>query len=232
MNLKLTHIWIGVLAIGLMGAQAGAEQPLVLNTQKEKLSYSMGVEVERNYKRQGIDFDLELFIRGMRDVLAGEKLQLKDEEILNTLNVFSTELRQKKAGDRVMAGLENKKKGEAFLAENKAKPDMVTLPSSLQYQILRAGNGKKPIEADTVECRYRGTLLDGTEFDNSEKGPRQRTFTVSGAIPGMKEALKLMSVGSKWQLFIPSQLAYGQRGSGRIGPYEMIIYEIELIDIK
>ena len=186
--------------------------------------------MERNFKRQGFDFDLDLVIRGMKDAQADDKLLLTDEDIKTTLNVFTAQLRWKKAANRLMEGQENKKKGEAFLAENKAKADVVTLPSGLQYKILKAGEGRKPTEADTVECRIRGTLIDGTEFENSGASPG--TFKVSEVIPGWREALKLMSVGSKWQLFIPPQLAYGQRGSGRIGPYETIIYEIELVNVK
>jgi FKBP-type peptidyl-prolyl cis-trans isomerase FklB len=186
----------------------------------------------RNWKRQGIDFDLDIVMRGMKDALAGNKILLTEEDLLTTLNMFASELRRKKAEARLIAQQDNKKKGEAFLAENKTKADVVTLPSGLQYKILKAGEGKKPTEADTVECRYRGTHIDGTEFENSESSGQPATFKVSKVIPGWREALKLMPVGSKWQLFIPSQLAYGQRGSGRIGPYETIIFEIELVAIE
>ena len=230
MTLTLILKWIIFLAVGLVAAQASAEETLILKTQKDRQSYALGVEVERNFKRQGFDLDLDLVIRGMKDALAGDKLLLTDEDIKTTLTTFAAQSRWKKAANRLMEGQENKKKGEAFLAENKAKADVVTLPSGLQYKILKAGEGRKPTEADTVECRYRGTHIDGTEFDNSGASPG--TFKVSEVIPGWREALKLMSVGSKWQLFIPPQLAYGQRGSGRIGPYETIIYEIELVDIK
>jgi FKBP-type peptidyl-prolyl cis-trans isomerase len=132
-----------------------------------------------------------------------------------------------------LVGEENRKAGEAFLAANKAKAGVVTLPSGLQYRILKAGDGGKPSDADTVECRYRGTLIDGTEFDRSDPSGQPATFKVAGVIPGWREALKLMSAGSKWQLFIPPQLAYGARGAGRaIGPNATLIFDLELLAVK
>jgi len=131
-----------------------------------------------------------------------------------------------------LAGEENRKAGEAFLAGNKAKDGVVTLPSGLQYKVLKAGDGRKPSDADMVECRYRGTLIDGTEFDRSDPAGQPATFKVAGVIPGWREALKLMPVGSKWQLFIPPQLAYGAIGSGPIGPNATLIFELELLAVK
>ncbi|MGZ6346164.1 MAG: FKBP-type peptidyl-prolyl cis-trans isomerase N-terminal domain-containing protein [Anaerolineales bacterium] len=213
------------------GSGGGAEQKPLLKTQKDMESYAIGVEVARNFKRQGIDFDLDVVIRGMKDVVAGNKLLLTDYDLQTTLNMITSRQRQKKAQTRLTAGEDNKKKGQAFLAENKTNEGVVTLPSGLQYKILKAGSGKKPTEADTVKCRYRGTLINGTEFGSSSGSGQPATLKVSEVIPGWREALKLMPVGSKWQLFIPSQLAYGQRGSGLIGPYETIILEIELVDV-
>ena len=131
-----------------------------------------------------------------------------------------------------MAAQDNKKKGEGFLAGNKTKEGVVALPGGLQYKVLKAGGGRKPTEADTVTCRYKGTLIDGTEFDSSGSSGQPATLKVSEVIPGWREALKLMPVGSEWQLFIPSQLAYGQQGSGRIGPNETLIFDVELVGIK
>ena len=140
---------------------------------------------------------------------------------------------QKETQGTKMVSAENKKEGTAFLARNKTKQGVVTLPSGLQYKILKAGNGKKPVGADTVECHYRGTLINGTEFDSSYRRGQAASFPVSGVIPGWTEALKLMPVGSKWQLFIPPQLAYGAQGSGRdIGPDATLIFEVELLAIK
>jgi FKBP-type peptidyl-prolyl cis-trans isomerase len=230
MKLNLTLKGMVLLVVVIAAAQAIAEQGSPLKTQKDMQSYAVGVEVVRSHRRQGIDFDLDIIIRGMKDALAGNKLLLSEEGIQSSLNIFTSELRRKKAGDLLMAEQDNKKKGEAFLAENKAKAGVVTLPSGLQYKILKAGEGRKPTEADTIECRYRGTHIDGTELE--DPGERLGTFKISAVIPGWREALKLMSVGSQWQLFIPPQLGYGQRGAGRIGRYETLIYEIELINIK
>ncbi len=230
MKLNLTLKWLVFLVVGLLVAQASADQAPVLKTQKDMQSYAMGVELVRNYKRQGIDFDLDIIIRGMKDAAVGNKLLLTEEDLQTSLNIFVSELRRKKAGERLLAQQDNKKKGDEFLAENKTKEGVMTLPNGLQYKILKAGDGKKPTEADTVEIRYRGTRIDGTEFENS--GERPGTFKISDVIPGWREALKLMPVGSKWQVFIPPQLAYGQRGAGHIGPYETVIFEIELVDIK
>jgi len=214
------------------GTGASAGQKMTLETQKDRQSYAIGVEVVRNWKRQGIDFDLDILIRGMKDALSGNKLLLTEEGLRTTLNLFSTDLRRKKAEAMLIAQQDNKKNGDAFLAENRAKEGIVTLPSGLQYKILKEGSGKKPTETDTVECRYRGTHIDGTEFDNSERSGQPATLKVSEVIPGWREALKLMPVGSRWQLFMPPELAYGHRGSGRVGPYETIIYEMELVGVK
>jgi FKBP-type peptidyl-prolyl cis-trans isomerase len=230
MKLKLTCTWVVFLVIGLMSTQVSADHSPVLKTQKDMQSYAVGVELVRNYKRQGADLDLDIVMRGMKEALAGDKLLLTEEDLLTSLSMFTSELRRKKAGDRLMAQQDNKKNGEAFLAENKTKPGVVTLPSGLQYKILKAGEGKKPTDADTIECRFRGSRIDGTDLENPSE--RLDTFKISAVIPGWREAIKLMSVGSKWQLFIPPQLGYGQRGSGHIGPYETLIYEIELIEIK
>jgi FKBP-type peptidyl-prolyl cis-trans isomerase len=230
MRLKATPKWMVLLAVGLMAAPASAGQDPVLKTQKDKQSYALGVESGKNLERLGIDYDLDIVIRGLKDALAGDKFLLTEKELKMASYAVASELMRKKTTGRLMTEQDNKKKGEAFLAENKAQADVVTLPSGLQYKVLQAGEGRKPTEADTVECRYRGTYIGGTEFESS--GEKPGTFKVSAVIPGWREALKLMSVGSKWQLFIPPQLAYGQRGSGHIGPYETIIFEIELVDIK
>jgi FKBP-type peptidyl-prolyl cis-trans isomerase FklB len=195
-------------------------------------SYAMGVEFLRNLKRQGIDYNLDIVMKGMRDAAAGGKLLMSEGDIKSTMSMAFSDIRRKTAFDRSFAQQDNRKKGEEFLAENKTKDGVVTLPSGLQYKILKAGDGGKPTEADTVECRLRGTHIDGTEFDSSYRSGQPATLKVSEVIPGWREALKLMSVGSKWQLFIPPQLAYGQRGSGKIGPYETTIYELELVGIK
>lgn len=228
----MTLKWMVVLGIVLIPTQMFAEEPTVLKTQRDKVNYAIGVNMIGNFKQQGIEIDLDLVIRGMKDALAGEKLLMTNDEVRKVLGVYIAAVRQNQAKARSVAAEENRKAGEAFLAENGKKDGVVTLPSGLQYKILKAGDGRKPTDADTVECTYRGTLINGTEFDKSETG-KPATFKVSGVIPGWTEALKLMPAGSTWQLFIPSRLAYGERGQGRdIGPNETLIFEIELLAVK
>ncbi len=232
MRLKITLKWMAVLGIGLLVAQVSAEETLVLKTLKEKVSYGIGVDMARNFKRQGIELDVDLVIKGLKDGLSGEKLLVPEEELRTILLAFQHELRRRQLQALKAAAEENSKKGEAFLAENKKKEGVVTLPSGLQYKILKAGDGKKPTEADTVVCHYRSTLVDGTPLDSSE-AEKPATFKVTGVIPGWREALQLMPVGSKWQLSIPPHLAYGERGAdARIGPNATLIFEVELVSIK
>jgi FKBP-type peptidyl-prolyl cis-trans isomerase len=225
--------WMMLLGIALLTAPVFAGETPVLKTQKEKVSYSLGADVARNFKRLGIEVDVDLLVKGLRDSFAGEKLLMTQAELRETMNTFQAELRQKQIEATRVAAENNKTAGDAFLAENKAKEGVVTLPSGLQYKILKAGDGKTPTDADTVECQYHGTLIDGTEFDSSYSRGQSATFKLSGVIPGWREALKLMPVGSKWQLFVPPQLAYGERGAGRdIGPNATLIFEVELVGIR
>lgn len=225
--------WLLVLGSGFLAVQAGAEESGMFRSPMDKVNYGIGLEVVRNFKNQGIDVDLDMVIKGMKDGVSGNSL-IPDKELRKIMTAFQTELRQKQATAKKLASIDNRKKSEAFLNANKAKPGIVELPSGLQYRILKASEGKKPTDGDTVECNYRGTLIDGTEFDSSYESGRSATFKVSeGVIVGWKEALKLMPVGSKWQFFVPPQLAYGERGAGRhIGPSETLIFELELLSIK
>jgi FKBP-type peptidyl-prolyl cis-trans isomerase len=233
MVLKMALKWTAILGLLLLAAQVSAGEPAVLKTQKDMVNYGIGVNLMRNFKQQGIEIDLDLVIKGMRDEASGQKLLVSEKELSATMAGFQTEIRQKQVQARRIAAVENKKAGDAFLAENKMKEGVVTLPSGLQYKILRAGDGKKPTEADTVEVRYRGTLIDGTEFDNSERSGQPTVgLALQELVPGLKQALQLMPVGSKWQLFIPYQLAYGQQGSGKIPPNATLVLELELLAIK
>jgi FKBP-type peptidyl-prolyl cis-trans isomerase FklB len=231
-----TEKWLMILGVVLLAAQVSAEEPPVFKTQKEKASYGIGVETAKNLKQQEIEVDADLFIKGLQDGLSGGRLLMSEDEIARTMAIVRSELKQKRMQlirARAKDAEENRKEGETFLAENKARGGVVTLSSGLQYKILKQGDGKKPTEADTVEFHYRGTLIDGTEFDSSYRRGQPATFKVTGVIPGWKEALQLMPVGSKWQLFIPPQLAYGPGGAGRdIGPNVTLIFEVELLAIK
>lgn len=217
---------------------ATAAAPLVLKTAKQKRSYAIGADIGKKVggqlKAQSVELDPAMVARGMRDALSGAKSAMTDEEIRATLTELRTQLQQKQAAVAHEAGEKNRQEGEAFLAANKGKEGVVTLPSGLQYKILKAGDGKKPLATDTVQCNYRGTLINGTEFDSSAKhGGVPATFPVNGVIKGWTEALQLMPVGSKWQLFIPSDLAYGDRGAGgSIGPGATLIFEVELVSIQ
>lgn len=224
--------WLAVLGVGLLAAQAIAQDATALKTQKDKVSYGIGVSFARNLKLQGIEIDQDDLAKGLRDELAGTKLLMSDEDLRTVMTAFQTEMKQKQAQAIKIASEDNKKKGEAFQTDNKAKEGVITLADGLQYKILKAGEGKKPTEADTVECQYRGTLIDGKEFDSSYELGKPVSFKVSQVIAGWQEALKLMPAGSKWQLIIPPQLAYGERGAGTIGPNSTLIFEVELVSIK
>ena len=207
-------------------------QPLVLETQKDKVSYALGMNMGVNLHRQSIEVDPAILLQGLEDGIAGNKPLLTEGEARALLTQLQEEMRKKQAEQAQHVGETNKTEGEAFLAANKTKPGVVTLPSGLQYKILKEGTGPKPSESDSVVCNYRGTLVNGKEFDSSKPG-EPITFPVNGVIKGWTEALQLMPVGSKWQLFIPSQLAYGDRGAGAdIGPNSTLIFEVELISIQ
>ncbi|HZW25237.1 MAG TPA: FKBP-type peptidyl-prolyl cis-trans isomerase [Gallionella sp.] len=224
--------WIMVLGLGFLVAQANAEEAQVLKNQRDVQSYGIGVNIAKSFKRDEVDIDLDLMVRGMKDAMAGDKLLMPEKELRRAMNSFQSEIRQKAAARSRIAAVDNKKKGEDFLAQNKNKEGVVTLASGVQYKILKAGDGKLPTEADTVECHYRGTLLDGTEFDSTEPG-KPAMLKVAHLIPGWKEALKLMPAGSRWQLYIPPQLAYGPRGVGSdIGPNETLVFEVDLLAVK
>jgi len=225
---------LNILAIFMLLDAVFAQEAPVLKTQQDKINYGIGVGVARNFKSQGIEVDLDVVIRGMRDTLSGAPLLMTEEELAKTMNAFQQEVAVKLALVRKATAESNKKAGDAFLQENAKKEGVTVLPSGLQYKILKAGNGKTPSNADSVVCHYRGTFIDGKEFDSSYKRGEPLTIKVQGGvIPGWSEALKLMPVGSKWQVFIPSNLAYGEKGAGsQIGPNAPLIFEIELLSIK
>jgi FKBP-type peptidyl-prolyl cis-trans isomerase len=210
-----------------------APPPLVLKTDKDKTSYAIGVNMGKSIRTGPIDLDTKILLRAFQDALADRKLLMSDDEVKTTLTALQADMRKKQEEKMQLLGETNKKAGEDFLAANKTKDGIVTLPSGLQYKILTAGTGPKPTLTDSVVCNYKGTLLDGTEFDSSFKRGQPATFPVGQVIKGWTEALQLMPVGSKWQLFIPSDMAYGPRGSGpTIGPNSTLIFEVELISIK
>jgi len=204
-----------------------------LVSKKDKQSYAIGMNVGHSLKAQPIELDPAIVAEGLRDTLSGAKPLLTEDEVKAILTELQGELRTKQeAKMQEMSGV-NKKEGDAFLAANKSKEGVVALPSGLQYKILTKGTGPKPSAGDTVVCNYRGTLVNGKEFDSSYKRGQPATFPVSGVIKGWTEALQLMPVGSKWELYVPADLAYGDRGAGPdIGPGATLIFDVELISIQ
>jgi FKBP-type peptidyl-prolyl cis-trans isomerase len=199
----------------------------------QKLSYMLGQQIGNNIKESPTEIDVDIFVRGIRDNLKGSKSLLSEEEANEIRQAFSRQIQESRNQKVAVLSEKNLKDGQAFLAENKQKEGIVTTDSGLQYKVLKQGDGPKPLATDKVTVHYRGALLDGTEFDSSYKRGQPASFQVGGVIRGWTEALQLMNVGSKYQLFIPSDLAYGQRGAGqRIGPNSMLIFDVELLSIE
>ncbi len=212
---------------------AKSKSDATLGTDKDKLSYAIGVNVGRSLQKDSVDVDPSILVQGLKDALGGGKTLMTDDEAKAVIVALQTSLQKKQEAVMQAAGDANKKQGDAFLTANKMKEGVVTLPSGLQYKILTPGTGPKPTATDSVVCNYKGTLIDGTEFDSSYKRGQPATFPVDKVIKGWTEALQLMPVGSKWQLFVPSDLAYGARGpSPTIGSNAVLIFEVELLSIQ
>jgi FKBP-type peptidyl-prolyl cis-trans isomerase FklB len=207
--------------------------PLTLKTSKDKFSYALGMKMGANLHKQAVPVDPNILARGLKDGLTGSKTLLTEEQAQAAIAEVQNDLRKKQQDKMQIEGSANKKEGDAFLAANKGKEGIVALPSGLQYKILKEGTGPKPTASDSVVCNYRGTLINGTEFDSSYKRGQPANFPVTGVIKGWTEALQLMPVGSKWQLFIPPDLAYGERGpSPEIGSNSTLVFEVELLSIE
>ncbi len=233
--------WTIALGTAMLAAVSAAGQDApALQSRKDKISYALGVDLGNQLRKQSIDVDPALLGQGLKDALSGGKALMTEEQVRAAVSELQAQMKRKQAAARKgideaeLAVLEgyNKKAGETFLAENSKKEGVVTLPSGLQYKVLKAGDGKKPTLEDTVVCQYRGSLLDGTEFANSYKRNQPLTRPVKEVIKGWTEALQLMPVGSKWQLVVPPELAYGDVGSGPIGPNATLIFEVELLSVK
>ena len=224
------------IAAGLLGCQAQEKPEFVevnLEDKQHKLSYALGLNLSDQLKKQqGMTIDMDVFVQGFKDGYSGEAPLLSSDEALKILIEIQEEQRAQQMAEKNKMAAENKKAGEAFLAENMKKEGVVTLDSGLQYKVIKAGDGQKPQKTDSVVCHYRGTLLDGTEFDSSYSRGEPAQFRVDQLIPGWTEALQLMPSGSKWELYIPSYLAYGARQAGQISPNSTLIFELELLEIK
>jgi len=223
-----------LLTVGLIGCQQTGEDLVKIETQKDKVSYAIGLSVGTSLKKDSISISPEVFLRGVMDARADSAQRLmNDKEVQETMMAFQDSIRAKKMEAARLEGEKNKREGEAFLAENGKKPGVVTLPSGLQYKVIQDGNGKMPKAASTVTANYSGKLLDGTEFDSSYKRGEPATRPVTGFIKGWTEALQLMKEGSKWELYVPSSLAYGENGAGGvIPPNATLIFQVELVSVK
>lgn len=230
-RMRLTG-WVAVLSVMLIATAVFAEDQPQLKDQKDKISYIIGMDIGGNLKKQSIEVDPDLLMRGLKDGLTGNKPLMEQAEMQSVMNAFKQDMAKKMAEDTKKKAEKNKKEGEAFLEENKKKEGVKVTASGLQYKVITEGAGKTPKENDSVTVNYRGTFVDGTEFDSSYKRGQPATFPVKGVIKGWTEALQLMKEGSKWQLFIPSQLAYGESAPPQIGPNATLIFEVELISVK
>jgi FKBP-type peptidyl-prolyl cis-trans isomerase len=203
-----------------------------LSAESDRVAYGIGRNIGMNMKQQSIDLDVKSFVSGLTDALEGKDSRLTDEEIMTAMKSFQQKQMEKQKAERELASEEAKKEAETFLAENAKKDGVVTTESGLQYKVLTKGEGKTPSAEDMVEVNYRGTFINGEEFDSSYKRGQSVSFPVGGVIAGWTEALQLMPVGSKYELYIPSDLAYGPGGTGSIGPNKALVFEVELISIK
>jgi FKBP-type peptidyl-prolyl cis-trans isomerase FklB len=211
-----------------------APETLKLESDTQKASYSIGMSIATDLKRQGLDLDSKALVQGLQDSLGGGKTLLSESDASAAMASLRQRMVQERQEKSRVEGEKNKKEGEAFLAQNKTKDGVVTLPSGLQYKVLKDGTGKTPSATSLVVTNYRGTLIDGTEFDSSYSRGQPATFPCNRVIKGWTEALQLMKEGAKWQLFIPSELAYGANAppGGKIGPNAVLVFEIELLEVK
>jgi FKBP-type peptidyl-prolyl cis-trans isomerase len=222
--MKISIITLLLLAVGALAE----DKPPQLNTTTDKFSYSIGLSIGQNVKRQGVDMNADAFVAGLKDGLGGKKPALSEDQIKQVTSTMETQMREKMAE----ASQKNASEGQKFLEENKKKPGVKTTASGLQYKVEKEGNGAQPKPEDTVTVNYRGTLTDGTEFDSSYKRGQPATFPVVGVIKGWTEALQLMKAGAKYQLFIPPDLAYGAQMRASIPANSTLIFEVELLEVK
>jgi FKBP-type peptidyl-prolyl cis-trans isomerase FklB len=228
----MKNLLIGITLATLATPLFAEDRPALKDT-KDKVSYSIGLDIGNTFKKQKMEISPEALMAGLKDALSGANPLLTQDEIRTVMTQFSKDMREKSAAVSKEAADKNAKEGEKFLAENKTKPGVKTTASGLQYIVEKEGNGASPKETDTAVVNYRGTLLDGTEFDSSYKRGEPATFPVNRVIKGWTEALQLMKPGAKYKLFIPSNLAYGPGGAGGdIGPNATLLFEVELLSVK
>ncbi len=228
----MKHIFTLIPILILIGCGSDQQSNVPLETSIDSVSYSIGVDIGKSMKTQELEMNEKALFEGWSKAYNGEDLKLSDEDMLTVLNSFRNELQEKSRQKAQTQAKENLEKGNAFLAENANKEGVVTLESGLQYKIIEQGSGEKPKSTDKVSVHYRGTLIDGEEFDSSYKRGAPTAFAVTGVIKGWTEALQLMPVGSKWELYIPSNLAYGSGPRGPGGPNSALVFQVELLGIE
>jgi FKBP-type peptidyl-prolyl cis-trans isomerase FklB len=222
-----------MFVVGCAAEEAKIVPELTLDTPKSRISYTIGVNIGQDFKTQKMDIDADALVMGLKDSMTGKELRLTDEDMASEIQAFQQEMQTKMAAEMEAMVTKNKAEGEAFLAENAKKEGVVVTESGLQYKILEPGEGDSPQATDIVTVHYRGTLIDGTQFDSSYDRGEPATFPVGGVIPGWTEALQLMKPGAKWQLVIPPELAYGERGAGQeIGPNSTLLFDVELVSVE
>jgi FKBP-type peptidyl-prolyl cis-trans isomerase FklB len=221
------------ITLAALSAPLLAEDRPALKDTKDKVSYSIGLDIGGTFKKNKMDINTDALAAGIRDAASGAKPLMTQEEVQQVMTEFSKDMTEKSKVARDEAAQKNKTEGDKFLADNKGKPDVKTTASGLQYKVIKEGSGTPPKAGDTVEVNYRGTLIDGTEFDSSYKRGQSASFPVNAVIKGWTEALQLMKPGSKYELVIPPNLAYGERGAGQdIGPNATLKFEVELLSVK
>jgi FKBP-type peptidyl-prolyl cis-trans isomerase len=222
--------WIPVLALALVTGCAGAQEPAVPATDLARRSYAVGVDLAKNLQKQGIAFDNEALVAGMRDVFAKSGLRMTDPELAASLNALQNEIKLLRARPLQMVADRNRAEGAKFLEGNKAAKGVVTLPSGVQYLVLAEGHGPVPAEAATVTCNYKGLLLDGTEFDSTYRRGKAADLDLKQIIPGLRDALLKMPAGSTWRIWIPYQQGYGEKGAPpAIQPFATLAFDLELL---
>ncbi len=224
---------LALACLGLLAPTACAQEKPPVQTEQQKISYSLGYSIGRDFSQKQLDIDADVLLRGMQDALADRTTALSEEEMRQAMMNLQKKMMAQQQQQVQQLADQNEQAGKAFLTENRQKEGVKTTMSGLQYKVISKGTGKKPGQGDKVTVHYRGRLLDGTEFDSSYKRNKPATFPVGGVIPGWTEALQLMKEGAKWQLFIPAKLAYGEKGAGpMIGPNATLIFDVELLSIE
>jgi FKBP-type peptidyl-prolyl cis-trans isomerase FklB len=223
---------IAIIGLALAGSVCAAGEKPEFADENNRINYSLGYQIGGDLKRQQVEVNDDILLRGIKDAMTGAEPLLGQDEMRKTLVELKRKVVALQAQERVAAQQKNLQAGEEFLIENARRDGVVSLPSGLQYRVLEPGSGKQPAAKDTVTVHYRGTLIDGTEFDSSYSRNKPATFRADRVIKGWQEALQLMQEGARWELFIPAKLAYGDKGAGKIQPNSTLIFEVQLIKVE